>query len=227
MTYQGIIFDFNGVLLLDARFHELSWQAVALKLRGTEMTDEEFALHMHGRTNGYVHSYLAGRSIEGQELRDLVQVKESLYRELCLQHPRAFVLSPGAVDLLDTLATRGVARNIATSSELSNLDFFRQHLALDRWFDFTNIVYDDGVRDGKPAPDMYLAAARNIGLSPQQCVVIEDAISGIQSAHAAGIGFIIGLGLPATHAKLLAQEGVAAVIESLAHFPREVLLEHT
>jgi beta-phosphoglucomutase-like phosphatase (HAD superfamily) len=226
MTYEGIIFDFNGVLLWDASLHERSWQAVAFKSRGFEMTEQEFALHMHGRPNRYVHEYLAGRSIEGQELHDLIQFKESLYRELCRKNPQTFVLSPGAVDLLDALVKHDIPRTIATSSEGTNLNFFREHLALDQWFDFAKIVFDDGRLPGKPAPDMYLAAARNIGLSPHQCVVVEDAISGIQSAHAAGIGYIIGLATPATHARLLAQEGIATVIRSLREFPHETLLRH-
>jgi len=226
MIYQGIIFDFNGVLLWDALLHELSWRAMALKSRGFEMTEQEFALHMHGRPNRYVHEYLAGRSIEGQELQDLIQIKESLYRDLCLENPQTFALSPGAEDLLDALANDDVPRTIATSSERTNLEFFREHLNLDRWFDFTQIVYDDGRRPGKPAPDMYLTAARNIGVTPRHCVVVEDAISGIQSAHAAGIGCIIGLGPAASRARLLAEEGVATVIESLADFPRETLLDH-
>jgi len=70
---------------------------------------------------------------------------------------------------------------------------------LDRWFDVAKIVYDDGVRPGKPAPDIYLAAAENIGLAPSQCVVVEDAISGIQSAQVAGIGHIVALGRLAAH----------------------------
>jgi len=93
---------------------------------------------------------------------------ESLYRELCLQNPRRFVLSPGARDFLDTLAQNHIPRTIATSSEITNLKFFIQHLSLDRWFDVAKIVYDDGARPGKPAPDMYLAAAQNIQVAPSE-----------------------------------------------------------
>jgi len=225
VQYQGIIFDFNGVLLWDADFHVDSWQGVARDLRGHPMTEDEVATHMRGRPNADVLTYLAGRVIEGKELLDLIQVKESFYRKLCLMNPRRFVLSHGAQELLETLTKHNIPRAIATSSEITNLEFFIQHLSLDRWFDVQKIVYDDGIRPGKPAPNIYLTATQNIGLSPNQCVVIEDAISGIKSAHAAGIGLIIGVGPPATHARLLAQGGVAAVTESLAHFPRETLLE--
>jgi HAD superfamily hydrolase (TIGR01509 family) len=223
MKYQGVIFDFNGVLLDDAGFQIEAWQQVARQLRGREMTAEELAVHMHGRPNSYVLSYLAGRKIAAPELLTLIQAKETLYRELCLSNPGGLQLSPGARELLDTLVARSIPRNIATSSERTNLDFFVKHLALARWFEIAKIVYDDGRRPGKPAPDMYLAAAHNIQIPPKECMVVEDAVSGLQAARAAGIGYIIGIGAPDVQARLLACDGVSAVIESLAEFPRERL----
>jgi HAD superfamily hydrolase (TIGR01509 family) len=224
MKYKAIIFDFNGVLLFDADLQAQSWQGIAKDLRGCEMTADELETHMHGRPNSYVLNYLAGRTVTGQELLNLIQAKESFYRELCLQNPGRLVLSPGARDLLEMLTRSNIPRTVATSSEVTNLKFFIQHLSLDRWFDVTKIVYDDGARPGKPAPDMYLAAARNIWVAPSDCMVVEDAVSGLQAAHAAGIGCIIGLGPSAAHSKLLAHPGVVAVIEGLEQFPRNKLL---
>jgi HAD superfamily hydrolase (TIGR01509 family) len=221
MRYRGIVFDFNGVLFWDADLQIRSWQAIAKNLRGREMTHDELATHMHGRPNSYVLSYLAGRTIPGQELVDLIQVKESFYRELCLVNPRRLALSPGARDLLETLARSNIPRTIATSSEIANLNFFIEHLRLDRWFDVAKIVYDDGVRPGKPAPDSYLAAAENIGVAPSECVVVEDAVSGLAAAYAAGIGYIVAIGARAAFQKLLACNRVAVAIRSLRDFPRE------
>ena len=222
MRYRGVIFDFNGVLLDDAGYQIQAWQHMARELRGREMTGDELAVHMHGRPNSYVLSYLTGRKIAGQELLTLIQAKETLYRELCLSNPGGLQLSPGARELLDTLVARSIPRTIATSSEKTNLDFFVKHLALARWFEIANIVYDDGRRPGKPAPDMYLAAAGNIGVDPARCVVVEDAISGVMAALAARIGYIVGLGA-GSHASLLRSKGAAAVIETLRDFPRELL----
>lgn len=227
MRYQGIIFDFNGVLFFDSDLQEKSWQLVASKLRGRPMSGEEFALHMHGRPNAYVLSYLAGREIRGRELADWIQFKESLFRDLCLETPGRMLLSPGAQDLLEALALAGTPRTIATSSGIDNLNFFIQHLRLDRWFDAGQLVYDDGARPGKPAPDMYLAAARNLRLDASCCVVVEDAVSGVVSAKAAGAGLIVGIGAAASHGRLLASQGAALVIASLRDFPRERLLDPT
>jgi len=189
------------------------------------MSDQELTTHMHGRPNAHVLRYLSGRDIAGQELLDLTQVKESLYRQMCLRNPQRLVLSPGAQDLLEALVRANIPRTIATSSEITNLKFFIRHLRLDRWFDVDKIVYDDGVRAGKPAPDVYLAATHNIGIDPGQCVVVEDAVSGLASAHAAGIGYMVAIGAtPAVRASLLACKGVALVLESLRDFPRQRLL---
>ena len=220
MTFKGIIFDFNGVLLWDAHLHELAWQHSARELRGTEFTPDEFLQHVHGRTNSHILGHLTGRAVEGKELHTLTQVKESFYRRLCLEQPEVFTLSPGTTELLDFLVMHDIPCTIATASERTNLDFFIRNLELERWFDTDPIVYDNGTFPGKPAPDMYARAAANLGLPPPECIVVEDAIAGFKSAQAAGIGHIVALGPRASHARLAACEGVTAVIESFEHFPK-------
>lgn len=227
MSYQGIIFDFNGVLFSDGDLQEKSWQVMARRLRGREMSDEEFDLHMHGRSNAYVLSYLAGRQITGEELDGLIEDKESLFRNLCLETPNRLTLSAGAPDLLEWLKAAGIPRTIATSSGIKNVEFYVEHLHIDRWFEVDKLVYDDGVRPGKPAPDMYLAAAGEIELDPGRCIVVEDAVSGVMAAQAAGIGYIVGIGAATGHASLLTSRGAAVVIETLREFPRERLLGRT
>ena len=64
---------------------------------------------------------------------------------------------------------------------------------LEKWFNIEKIVYSDGKIKGKPHPEIYEIACKNIGVTPQECVVIEDAISGIESAHNAKIGKIIAI----------------------------------
>lgn len=223
MKFSAVIFDFNGVLLWDAPLHVEAWQALAQKLRGAEFSEEEFLVHVHGRPNSHILSYLLGRTVHGQELLDLIQFKESMYRRLCLENPATFVLSPGAKALLSSLVETGIPITIATASEITNLKFFITHLGLEEWFNPNLIVYDDGFLPGKPAPDMYALAAKKLEQAPEKCIVIEDAISGFKSAHAAGIGHIIGLGPKSEHPRLKACTEVSTVIESLEHFPRELL----
>jgi beta-phosphoglucomutase-like phosphatase (HAD superfamily) len=224
MPFQGIIFDFNGVLWWDGPLQVKAWQEWATRIRGVRFSREELGIHIHGRTNGHALSYLMGRSVTGEELDRLIQQKESLYRALCIAEGNAFALSPGAVELLDFLVACQIPRTIATASERTNLDFFVAHLNLDRWFDIDQIIYDDGQRPGKPAPHIYLDGARNLGLPPGTCIVVEDALSGIEAARTAGIGHIIAMGPEEEHDRLRRCNGVATVIMDFHEFPKELFL---
>lgn len=223
MTYDGIIFDFNGVLWWDNTLQEQAWNNTAQALRGRPLTAAEMAVHIHGRPNAHSLAYLLDRPVSGAELRDLTEQKEGYYRRLCLAQGAEFRLSPGAAALLDDLSARAIPRTIATASGKGNLDFFIAHLALQRWFDPSRIIYDDGRRPGKPAPDVYLAAAAALGLDPARCIVVEDSDSGLAAAHAAGSGHIVALGPPPAHARLRAVPGVDRVVTSLADLPAALL----
>lgn len=216
MKYKGIIFDFNGVLWWDVRLQSQSWKEYSSKIRGYPLTEEEMSVHVHGRNNRHTLSYLIGHDLEGEELFEITQGKESKYRELCLAEKDNFKLSPGATQFLDYLKSHQIPRTIATASEKDNVDFFVTHLHLDRWFDVSKIVYNDGILPGKPEPDIYLKACANLDLEPNDCIVIEDAKSGIQSARVAGIGKIIALGPKSKHKALLTLEGVSEVVEDLS-----------
>jgi len=230
MEFQGLIFDFNGVLWWDGHLQEQSWRQFSATIRGMPLTEGEMAVHIHGRNNRYTLEYLTGRAVVGDELQQLVEQKEQIYRQLCLDQGEDFKLSPGAVELLDFLVAHHIPHTIATASEKTNLDFFVKHLGLDTWFDVEQIVYDDGSRRGKPAPDIYLQAARNLGLEPAQCVVIEDSPAGIQAARAAGIGCVVALGPAQKHEQLVRlgagqarRELCRTVVETLQQVPKEQL----
>lgn len=211
----GILFDFNGVLFWDSHLQERAWRELSGEVRGTPFSDEEMLLIVHGRTNAYILEHLLGHPPGNEELRELAERKEATYRRLCLAAGESFQLSPGAIPLLDALKRGGMPITIATSSPRANLDFFIEHLALERWFDPAVIVHDDGTFPGKPAPDVYLRAAARLELEPSACVVVEDAISGIEAARRAGAGKIIALGPVERHGALRALAGVGAVITGL------------
>ncbi len=220
---KGIIFDFNGVLCWDTPEQSEAWSRYAAVLRGQPLTPTEIAEHVVGRDNRYIFHYLTGRRFEGAELTRHTEGKESIYRNLLLERGEAFQLSPGAVELLDRLKELGVRCNIATSAGEVNVRFYFQHLRLGRWFDFDRVVFDDDHIATKPAPDPYLRAAANLGLTPGECVVVEDSQHGIQAARAAGAGFIIALGPLSQHARLRRLPGVKLVVENLGQIPADDL----
>jgi len=223
VTFQGIIFDFNGVLWQDSHLQLKAWQNCAQTLRGYDFSDDELLHHMHGRNNQYIISYLLNRRIEDDELIDLINQKESLYRQMCVEEMESFALTTDAKNLLDFLTDHKISRTIATASERKNLDFFEDNFKLSQWFDMSNIVYDDGTLPGKPAPDVYLRAAQNICLEPCACIVVEDAYSGIQAAYSAGVGYIIAMGPQSTHENLRKKKEVNKIIENFEQIPVESL----
>ena len=119
--------------------------------------------------------------------------KEELYRQMSLKNKENLHLAKGAVEFLDFLKKNDIPRTIATMSDKNNVDFYFETFNLSKWFDIENVVYADGIVPSKPAPDIYQIAANNLKLKPQDCIVIEDALSGIESANAAGIGKIIAI----------------------------------
>ena len=98
-----------------------------------------------------------------------------------------------STNILDFLKEHNIPRTIATMSEWCNVEFYIREFKLEQWFDIDKIVYSDGSIPGKPAPDIFLIAAEKIDLLPRDCLVIEDAIAGIKSAKAAGIGKIYAI----------------------------------
>lgn len=188
---KGFIFDFNGTLFWDSAYHEQAWQEMALQIRSKELSPEEIRTHLHGRTNSAVIEYLCGRQVDPDEIASIAAQKEEIYRHICLSLNGGFRLAAGVPEILTLLKEKQVPMTIATSSELENLHFYFRHFELNRWFDLDKVIYDNGTFPGKPAPDIFLCAAKTLRLLPAECTVLEDSFSGIRSAIAAGIGRII------------------------------------
>ncbi len=190
---KGIIFDFNGTLFWDSQMHLDAWREYSAKLRGIAFTDDEMLKYMFGRTNEDIIKYALGKKPDAKLVKELAEEKEAHYRNMCLQNPKDFKLAPNAEKFLDYLHNNKIPMTIATMSEWCNVEFYIKEFKLSRWFDIDKIVYSNGKIPGKPAPDIYKIAAKNIGLAPSECIVIEDALSGIEAARRANIGKIIAI----------------------------------
>ena len=151
---KGIIFDFNGTLFWDSEIQENAWKTFGTKLSGRNITDEEFNTYFHGRSNKDTLEYLKKRELTEEEVNELAQQKESIYRDLCKSDLSKFKLAPGVERYLNYLKENNIPFTIATASEINNVNFFIKEFQLDKWFDIIKIVYDDGTFRGKPEPDI-------------------------------------------------------------------------
>ncbi len=222
MNFKGIIFDFNGTLYWDSAMHKQAWREFSKILRGTEFSDEEMVLHMFGRTNEEIIEYAIGRKPEPEMVEKYGQEKEALYRQRALNDRENFHLAKGAVEFLDFLKENEIPRTIATMSDKINVDFYFEHFELAKWFDIDKVVYADGIVPSKPAPDIYQIASQNLGVEPKDCIVVEDAISGIKSANRAGIGKIIAICSEEPYEFYTSMSEVSDIIRDFDEFDRHL-----
>ena len=220
---KGIIFDFNGTLYWDSQLHYDAWIEYSKILRGTPFTKDEMRDKMFGHTNEDIIEYAIGKKPTKEMVEKYAKEKESLYRKRCLLDKENFKLAPGAEDFLDFLKKNNVPMTIATMSEWDNVEFYIKEFNLAKWFDINKIVYSNGKIPGKPAPDIFLIAAQKIGLPPSECIVIEDAIAGINAAKAAGIGKIIAIDSIEPIEFYQNIDGLSGIIKNFNEFDRSIL----
>ncbi len=180
MATRAALFDLDGVLLDSARFHLEGWRRMAAELRVP--FDDAFFWQTFGMTNGRILPRLLGRVLGPVEVTALSERKEALYRESARGHVE---LWQGARGLLNALRDAGFRTALVSSTPRSNLDFLRAELRLDELMD--GFVCAEDVRLGKPDPEPFLIAAERLGAIPIRCVVVEDALAGIEAALAGGM----------------------------------------
>ncbi|PJN90397.1 HAD family hydrolase [Bacillus sp. mrc49] len=190
---KGIIFDFNGTMFLDSHIHEEAWFYMVKKYSPKAISDTEILLNIHGRTNKEILTHFISKELTNAQIEKMSFEKEAYYRELCLKNKDELKLTNGLVDMLNQLKASGMPITIATATVKENVQFYFDIFQLDQWFDFDKVTFDDGSFPGKPEPDIFIIAAKKLGLLPIECLVIEDAFSGLTAAKKAGIGKIIAI----------------------------------
>ena len=186
MIYKGAIFDFNGTLFWDTAFHDLAFD-IFLEKHGIHLSDEEKRIKIHGQTNSDIMRGIFGVQLTDKEILDYSQDKEAIYRQLCKNDLK---FAPGAEDLFNFLQDKEIPFTIATSAGIENVSFYFENMNLNRWFTLDKTIYNNGTFNGKPQPDVFLAAALKLDLPPWETIIFEDSIPGIEAAESAGAGKI-------------------------------------
>lgn len=186
MTYKGAIFDFNGTIFWDTAFHDRAFD-VFLEKHRVKLTDEEKRVKIHGKPNADIMRGIFGNHLTDNEVYEMAQEKEAIYRELCKNDLQ---FAPGAESLFNYLKANDIPMTIATSAGIENVSFYFEFMNLDQWFDLEKTAFDNGTFRGKPHPDVFLEAAKKINLSANETVIFEDSVAGILSAENAGAGKI-------------------------------------
>jgi len=177
---RGVIFDLDGVLVDTGWAHKQSWYDLAEK-EGFGMSDE-FFYSTFGMQNYQIIPMLLGQEVSAEEVDRLSDWKEQRYRELITEK---LTLANGAKELLDDLKNEGFLLAIGSSAPRANLDLILERLQVQTFFDV--YVTKEDVSKGKPAPETFLKAAEKLALPAGRCVVVEDAVQGIEAGKAAGM----------------------------------------
>jgi HAD superfamily hydrolase (TIGR01509 family) len=177
-TY-AVLWDMDGVLVDSGEFHYVAWVEI-LGRAGLSYTREQFNA-MFGMDNRGVLTTLLGRDPEPAWLATISDDKEAAFRAAILGKAQPL---PGVVTWLRRLRALGVRQAVASSAPPANIDLLIDTLDLRQYFDA--VVSTFGMR-GKPDPGVFLKAASAVGVPPARCLVIEDAIAGVQAAKAAGM----------------------------------------
>lgn len=178
---EAVIFDMNGVIIDDERIHQESWRQYCQK-HGFNLSEEDFTHNVFGRTEKDTFEYMYGRPITPEELETFSN--ERVDTAIAIYEPQ-IKLADGLGRLLVGLSDLSVPLAIATSSRRRYFDFVMSALDIGKYFQ-TAITAEDIMR-GKPDPEIYLKAAAALGVKPEHCEGIEDTLSGIKSAQAAGM----------------------------------------
>ncbi|HEY9663696.1 MAG TPA: beta-phosphoglucomutase, partial [Allocoleopsis sp.] len=184
---QGFIFDLDGVLTDTAEFHYRAWQRLADEEGLPFDRQANEALRGVDRRESLMR-IIGDRSFSEAQIQTMMERKNRYYLEFIEEISPDNLLS-GAGELLDELRLAGIKVAIGSASK-------NAHMVLERLgiLDRVDAVADGySVSRSKPAPDLFLHAAEQIGVAPSHCVVVEDAASGIEAGLAAGM-WTIGLG---------------------------------
>ncbi|KRM19481.1 beta-phosphoglucomutase [Ligilactobacillus hayakitensis DSM 18933 = JCM 14209] len=181
---QAAVFDLDGVVTDTAKFHFQAWSKLA---------KEEFNLDLPASFETNLKGISRTESLEAilkfgdlldkyskEEVQNLANKKNDYYVEAISKLTKEDIL-PGITKLLTDLKANGVKLAVASASK--NAPFILEKLGLAHVFD---AVADPAkVNAGKPAPDIFLAGAKAVGVAPNQCVGVEDAIAGVSAIKAA------------------------------------------
>lgn len=184
MKFQAVIFDLDGVICFTDEYHYRAWKAMAdgmgipfdrtinNRLRGVSRMDSlEIILEKY-----------QGPALSEEKKAQLAQQKNDLYRE-SLKGMSTDDLSDEVKQTLDSLRAMGLKLAIGSSSK--NTPFILGQIGLKDYFD----AVSDGnnITRSKPDPEVFVKAADMLGIAPERCLVVEDAVSGAQAGHAGGM----------------------------------------
>ncbi|QEN05397.1 beta-phosphoglucomutase [Thiospirochaeta perfilievii] len=186
---KAVIFDLDGVIVDTAKYHYLAWSNLANELGFTFTEQDNELLKGVSRVRSLEILLEIGNITLSQEDFDKYAAKKNdEYVKLISELTPEDIL-PGVKDFITRLKKSGYLISLGSASK--NAVFILKHLELTPYFD--SIVDGTHVSKAKPDPEVFLTAAKNLGIDPKECVVFEDAVAGVEAGKNASMR-VIGVG---------------------------------
>ncbi|HEY9239042.1 MAG TPA: HAD family phosphatase [Burkholderiaceae bacterium] len=177
---KALLFDLDGTLIDSMPHHQSAWDAWYAR-RGLPMNSADFFAATAGRSNAEILADLFPAQSVAEHVA-MADEKDALYREIAA---RSLALIGGAKAFVEAARAQELRMAVCTASTLPNMALAFQLHGIDGWVEHV-VSPADGLR-GKPHPDIFLEAARRLGVDPHDCVVFEDAPLGVEAARRAGM----------------------------------------
>ena len=213
----AVIWDVDGTLVDTAELHFAAWARLFDEM-GHAFSRDDFAATF-GRRNPEIIRFLFRREFTDAEVARIGETKEMYYRT---EAEKGVHLLPGVRELLDDLHTRGVRQAVGSSAPRGNLDLILRITDSERYFDA--IVGMEDTTRGKPDPQVFLVAAEKLGVPPSRCVVLEDAVAGVEAAKAGGMKCVAVTFVGHHPAEKLAAAGADRVLESFSEITADEVI---
>jgi len=178
---RAVLWDMDGTLIDSEEFHWISWRDT-LANEGIAITHDQF-LSSFGQRNDSILPRWLGTAATPERIDRIANAKEQLYRQL-LRRDGISPL-PGVAHRVHRLHKEGWLQAIASAAPHANIDAILEALSVTHLFQA--IVSAEDVHRGKPDPEVYLTAAARVGVPPERCIVVEDAVAGVEGARRAGM----------------------------------------
>lgn len=182
---QAVILDLDGLMIDSEPLHQRAFNAL-LKRRGIAF---EFQIEEYGKcfvgmpVVENAHYLIARFNLRGAPA-EIIAEREEIYEEL-IADPANLVVMPGVFQLLDEAQSRGLPLAVASGSPRKQVEIILRGMGIVQRFQA--VVAGTDVPKTKPAPDVYLRAAKEIGVAPANCTALEDSATGVTAAKLAGM----------------------------------------
>jgi beta-phosphoglucomutase family hydrolase len=176
---RAILWDMDGVLVNTGEYHYAAWKKTFEEL-GVPFSEEQFRATF-GMNNASILEMIYGKKPPSEQENQISERKETLFREAVKGNAK---LLPGVEGALKNFSAWKLKQAIASSAPPKNIEVLLQELQIGKYF---QAIISGNDIPGKPNPAVFLKAAQQLDIEPEHCIVIEDAVPGVEAAKNAGM----------------------------------------